>query len=50
LAAIVNPGTVDMDLSMLDGLSGSATVIGEFNRSSGRVAPSSARKEVSKAR
>jgi hypothetical protein len=50
LAAIVKPGTVDIDLSMLDGLSGSATVIGVFNGSSGRDAPSSARKDVSKAK
>lgn len=46
----MKPGIVDIDLSMPDGLSGSATVIGELNGSSGREAPSSARKDVSRAK
>lgn len=39
-----------MDLSTLEGLSGRATLIGDFNGSSGREAPSSARNEVSSAK
>jgi hypothetical protein len=39
-----------MDLSALDGLSGKATIIGDLRGSSGRVAPSSTRKDVSRAK
>lgn len=46
----VNPGIVEIDLSMLEGLLGSATVIGDFKGRSGRVAPSSAKKDVSNAK
>jgi len=46
----MKPGIVDIDLSMLNDLSGSATVIGDFSGSSGREALSSARKDVSNAK
>jgi hypothetical protein len=39
-----NPGIIEIDLSKLDCLSGSATVMGDLRGSSGRVTPSSARK------
>jgi hypothetical protein len=45
-----NPGIIEIDLSKLDCLSGSATVMGDLRGSSGRVTPSSARKEVSRAK
>lgn len=41
---------VEMDLSTLDGLSGNATFIGDFKAISFSEAPSSARKEVSRAK
>lgn len=44
------PGIVEMDLSILDGLSGNATVIGDLKGSSGSDAPSSARNDVSSAK
>jgi hypothetical protein len=43
-------GIVEMDLSALEGLSGKATIIGDLRGSSGRVAPSSTRKDVSRAK
>lgn len=46
----MKPGIVEMDLSILDGLSGNATAIGDFKGNSGREAPSSARKDVSTAK
>lgn len=50
MVEVVKPGIVEIDLSILDGLSGSATFIGDFKGNSGRDAPSSARKEVSRAK
>ena len=44
-----NPGIVEMDLTILDGLSGNATVMGDFKGNSRGEAPSSARKDVSSA-
>lgn len=44
------PGIVEMDLSILDDLSGNATVSGDLKGSSGSDAPSSARNDVSSAK
>jgi len=43
-------GIVEIDLSALEGLSGKATIIGDLRGSSGRVAPSSTRNDVSSAK
>lgn len=43
----MKPGTVEIDLFMLEGLSSNATVIGDVEEI---AAPSSARKDVSMAR
>lgn len=49
-AGTLKPGIVKIDLSILDGLSGNATVIGNFRGSYGSEAPSSSRKDVSRAK
>lgn len=46
----MKPGIVEMDLPILDDLSGNATVNGDLKGRSGSEAPSSARKEVSNAK
>jgi hypothetical protein len=46
---IVNPGMEEIDLSKR-GLAGMTTLMGDSSGSSGRVAPSSAKKEVSSAK
>ena len=46
----IKPWIMEMDLSILDGLSSNATVFGDFKGSSISGARSSAKKDVSKAR